>query len=263
MKLYSKILSRFSVLLFLMLLLSASSVSAQSLRNFTTDPVKFINEMQGFLAETDKHSGEQLMEEFIPVWNSGKFSAAQQETIYKTCNTMLRKRMKAFPDFKNYLVTLVSFAKSTQSDQSFASWQTSIDKLLLMPSKYFTNYITTCFLLFRDNTFYESSAVRWYATVNNYQFGFDSLPLIKFPVTDLVCVSKGDSSVIGSTSGILYPTRSLFSGNNGKVNWLRGGYDLNTVRAELNTYTIDITGRDFSADSALFYYSTTFYSAGF
>ncbi|MFM7726219.1 MAG: hypothetical protein ACKO7B_05935, partial [Flavobacteriales bacterium] len=146
---------------FLILGFSTSAFS-QALRNFTSDPLKFASEMQGFLEETDKKAAEKVMEEFLPLWNGGSFSAVQQEAIYRTCNSMLRKRMKAFPEFRNYLVTLVSFSKSNQSAESFSSWQTSMDKLLLLPSKHFSNYISTCQLLFRDNTIYESAAVRWY-----------------------------------------------------------------------------------------------------
>ena len=125
--------------------------NAQVLKNFTPDPVKFAEEMQKFLEETDKKEGSKIMEEFIIEWNGGKFNPTQQDAIYKTSNSMLRKRMKAFPDFKNYIIALTSFARSKQTQQSFTAWQASLDKLLLMPPKYFANYIVTCNNLFRDN----------------------------------------------------------------------------------------------------------------
>ena len=100
--------------------------------------------MKQFMQETDKKEGEKFMEEFNMVWASGKFSPQQQDAIYKTSNAMLRKRLKAFPDFKNYLSALISFSKSTQSAASFSAWQASLDKLLLLPARNFTNYIITC-----------------------------------------------------------------------------------------------------------------------
>lgn len=233
-------------------------VSAQGLKSFSPDPVKYIQEMKTFLSETDKKEGEKLIEEFLPVWNGGKFSAAQQQEIYKTSNSMLKKRQKAFPDFKNYLNALISFAASTQSAASFNAWQASLDKLLTLPPRHFSNYITTCNNLFRDGSIYTSASTRWYVTTDQYTFNFDSIPRIEFQTMDLICQAKGDSSVIYSTKGLLYPTRHLFVGQGGRVNWLRAGWDEQSVRAELRNYTVDVSGSEFSADSTVFYNSNYF-----
>ena len=248
---------RYSLLALLFLLVSPA-VFGQGLRNFTDDPVKFADELQKFLAETDKKEAEKVMEAFLPYWTGGKFSPQQQTAIYKTCNAMLRKRMKAIPDFRNYVMTLTSFAASNQSAESFAAWQSSIDKLLLMPTRFFPQYINTCNLLFRDNTLYESASTRWHTQHNNYRFEFDSIPRILIPATNLVCNSKGDSLMIRETSGAYYPTKQEFFGNGGKVDWTRAGWDAGVVRAELARFRIDVTGSDFEADSVTFYNSTYF-----
>ncbi|HRH65294.1 MAG TPA: hypothetical protein PLU53_03270, partial [Bacteroidia bacterium] len=179
-----------------------NSASGQGIKNFTAEPVKFQEEMKGFLMETDKKEGEKIMEAFAPVWAGGKFTADQQQAIYKTSNGMLRKRMKAFPDFRNYILALTGFAGSNQSAQSFSGWQASLDKLLLMPAKYFANYMITCNNLFRSNSLYESVSTNWHSDNSNYSFDFDTLPKIVFPALNLVCVSKGDSSVIFNTKGV-------------------------------------------------------------
>lgn len=251
-------ISLFGILLWLFIFPAASRLHSQSIRNFTNEPVKFAQEMQGFLEETDRKAAEKIMEDFLLAWNGGKFTASQQEAIYKTCNSMLRKRMKGFPDFRNYLVTLTSFANSNQTQESFSSWQASLDKLLLMPAKYFANYIITCNLLFRDNTLYESASTRWYSSAGNYRFEFDSVPKITFPSLDLICTAKGDSSVISSTKGTYYATSYLFAGSGGKVNWSRAGWDPNAVRADLANYRIDVTGSDFTMDSVTFFNTTYF-----
>src|SRR5437762_951236 len=99
----------FLYLFFPLIFLFASPAHSQSIKNFTPDPVKFIKELDQFFSESNKDDGEAMMKQFTPVWNSGKFSGPQQDAIYKTANAMLRKRMKAFPDFRNYLTTLISF----------------------------------------------------------------------------------------------------------------------------------------------------------
>lgn len=60
------------------------------------------------------------MERFLIPWNAGKFSPAQQEIIYNASNgeILKKKRLKAFPDFSNYLNALIGFSQSSQSTQS-------------------------------------------------------------------------------------------------------------------------------------------------
>src|SRR5690349_20039377 len=117
------------------------SFSQSNIKSFSPYSVKFAQEMEDFLSATDKKDAEKFFKEkFLPVWSGvkvskeefipGKFTSAQKEEIYKTCNTMLKKRMKAYPDFKNYLTTLVRFSNSSQSAESFAAWSSSTDKLL-------------------------------------------------------------------------------------------------------------------------------------
>ncbi len=246
-----------NIFLAILLFLSASA-QAQGLKSFTPDPVVFLSEMKSFLVETDKKEGEKIHEEFSIMWNGGKFNQEQQQSIYKTSNAMLKKRMKAFPDFKNYLNALVSFIGSNQSAASFTAWQDSQDKLLLMPSKHFSNYIIACNNLFRDNSLYSSPSTRWYTLSKDYVFEFDTIPKIVFRKMDLICVSKGDSSVIYGTEGSLYPTRELFAGKGGKVNWTRAGFDETTIHATLSNFQIDVSSSEYKADSVLFTNSVYF-----
>ena len=248
----------FLITLFIAIVGFGNRCQSQSIKNFTSDPIKFIDEMQKFLEETDKKEGGKIMDEFIPLWTGSKFNPSQQDAIYKTANAMLRKRMKAFPDFRNYLAALTSFANSQQSQLSFTSWQASLDKLLLLPPRFYTNYITTCNTLFKDNTLYSSASTNWHSDNNSYSFEFDSLPKIVFPSLSLICTSKGDSSVIYQTKGFLYPTQQKFYGQGGKVNWNRAGWDESVIHATLHDYIIDLTGSDFSADSVDFFNSNYF-----
>jgi len=236
----------------LFLLHAAVYSDAQQLKNFSHDPVKFPQEMKDYLEEANKKQSEEVIPAFLEAWKMGKFSSDQQDHIYNTSDAMLKKRMRPFPDFSNYITTLTSFANSKQSPESFNAWQRSVDKLLKLPAKNFAAYISVCSSLFLSNTLYESVSTRWYADNGNYQFDFDTLPRIIFPTMNLKCSSKGDSSTIFSTQGVYYPNTQTFYGKGGRVNWLRAGFDESTVYADLRTYTIDVTGSDFTADSVEF-----------
>ncbi len=250
-----KIKAVFAAGIFLLFQLHANS---QSIKNFTSDPVKFPQEMETFLTETNKKQGQEIMDIFNKQWAAGKFSTPQQEAVYRTTNSMLRKRMKAFPDFAGYITTLTGFAETNQPVARFDAWQISLDKLLLLPTKNFTKYIDVSNDLFRTNSLYISAAVRWYSTNDQYTFEYDSLAKIIFPQMNLICSTKGDSSVIYNTHGIYYPNREVFLGEGGNVNWIRAGWDEKAVHAQFARYTIDVSKAEYTADSVIFFNSTYF-----
>lgn len=241
------------LLLLVMTFAKNGYLQAQTLKNFSHDPVRFTAEMEAFLQATNKKDGEKLMERFMVPWTAGKFNAAQQETIYSTCDAMLKKRLKAFPDFSNYLNALIGFSASTQSTQSFDNWHTGINKLLKGSVRNFSNYLEVCYDLFTSNTLYSSPSTTWKASNNGYSFEFDSLPKIVFGNMNLACYAKSDSSVIINTQGNYYPNLKKFYGKGGTVTWNRAGLPAKDVYAELSRYQIDVSGSDFDADSVTFY----------
>jgi hypothetical protein len=251
---------RIKIKILFIFLISTSNVFAQTVKNFTQDAEKFPLELQSFLEDADKKQANDMMEEFNLTWSSGKFSSKQKESIIKTANAMLKKRLKAIPDFFNYVSTLNTFAKSSQSTESFSAWQSSLEKLLQLPARHFSSYLVICRNLFRDNTLYESPSTNWHSNNSNYSFEFDSVPKIIFPSLSLICSARGDSSIINETKGFLYPTLHVFYGTGGKVDWNRAGWDPTIIKAELKNFVIDVSGSEFSADSVVFYNSTYFNS---
>jgi len=241
-----------TILYLLFALLMPEIMQAQTIKSFTHDPVVFLTEMQTFLAVTNKKDAEKLIEKFTIPWNS-KFTAEQKERIYSTCDAMLKKRLKAFPDFSNYLNALIGYSESSQTGQSFDNWHAGIGKLLTGSARNFSAYLEVCYDLFATNTLYSSSSTIWKASGNNYTFEFDSLPRIVFGSTNLICIAKQDSAVITATQGVYYPNLKRFYGSGGTVNWSRAGLAPKDVYAELKKYVIDVSGSDYEADSVVFY----------
>jgi hypothetical protein len=246
-------MNRSIIILLSILLLFAHSLYSQTPKNFTREPAKFLTEMQAFLAATNKKDADKLIERFTVPWNGGKFNASQMDRIYNTTDAMLKKRLKAFPDFSNYLNALIGFSESTQSAQSFDAWHAGIDKLMTGSTRNFSSYLDVCYDLFASNTLYASSSTMWKSSTNNYSFDFDSLPKIVFGSMNLMCYAKGDSSLIANTSGSYYPNQKRFYGNGGVVYWTRAGLPVNAVYAQLKNYVVDVSGSDFDADSVTFY----------
>src|SRR5258706_2100231 len=244
-------IKKFALVAFLFLF--SAWVNAQSIKSFTPDANKFIEELKTFFKETASEQSADVLDEFIPYWKKGRLSAAQQDAVYRTANQMLKKRMKAEPDFRNYLTALAAFINSGQTESVFDAWQKSLDALLQGKNLVFASFILVSKSLFADNSLYSSQYVTWRSDNNNYTFSVDSLPKITFPALTLTCSAKGDSSIIYNTKGVYYPTTETFYGSGGKVNWQRAGWDANKIYATLKNYSLDVSKAEGSADSITFY----------
>lgn len=231
---------------------------AQAPKSFTPDAVAYPKEMQAFLQSSIKKDADELMERFLPVWQANKFTPEQQKKIYEFSNDMLRKRMKPFPDFANYLNALMGFANSGQSNESFKNWHLSLEKGLATTTKKLSDYIENCYTLFAKNEIYESTSVKWISGSNKYVFEFDSMPKVVFPVTTLTCLAKNDSSVIYNTQFVYYPNLKRIIGRGGRVNWIRGGLPEAVAYADVSNYSIDVNGSDYFMDSVTFHYTKYF-----
>ncbi len=229
-------------------------VAQTKIQTFSEDDTQFLEEMLQLLESADKKPAREFMDEFSLPWTEGKINAEQKKFIRATGNIMLKKRSKPFPDFKNFLGSVLNFVNGTQPRESYIAWQKSVEKLLTGKTMTgFYNFVAMSEGLFKNNSFYKSTTTEWRATSSEYKFEFDSVPKVIFPKTDISCYSKGDSASIYRTSGIYYPTDQLWVGNGGRVDWRRAGVDENLSYAELKRYKIKCKTSSYTVDSVLYY----------
>jgi len=151
------------ILIFLLLLAPFFS-EAQAPKQFSSDPTAFFKELKGFMELTNKKETEKLLDQFEVIWvEEPKFTGDQQAIIIHTANDMLKKRMKAFPDFGNYLEALMGFTKSGRDLETFKKWHSSLDKMLSGTTRRYSDYLEICADLFAGNILYESSSTKWVA----------------------------------------------------------------------------------------------------
>jgi hypothetical protein len=224
---------------------------AQAPKSFSSDASKYLSELQSFMEATNKKEGAEIMAAFSPVWS--KFSSEMQQTIITTSNGMLQKRMKAFPDFKEYVRALMAFSNSNQTPGNFTAWHKSLEKMLEGKSRSYTNYVSTMGGLFKDNTLYSSASTQWMVSAADYTLDYDSLPKVNFTKIDLSSKARGDSITIYNTSGSFYPTSDIFYGNGGRVTWERAGIKPTDMFADLISYRINVTKGEYVSDSAMFH----------
>jgi hypothetical protein len=239
----------------LFVILSSQTHGQTTIKSFTSDSTIFFQEMEYFMTTSRKEDGTAVMDDFSWVWLGGKFSDKQRESVYKVANLMLKKKKRAFPDFKNYLFTIAQFVNSKyQTEENFFEWQAIVTKLVKRKGKKeFADYMHSCNSLFEENLLYSSNSNSWAANNSNYKFGFDSLPSITFEALTLTCYSKGDSSVIQNTKGIYYPTIRRWVGEGGKITWERAGFSPDSVFAEINDYQIEVKSPSYSINDVVFY----------
>ena len=262
-------------------------IEAQTFKEFSNDKDKFIDELESFIRNTSEDEADLIMAELRALWPMDAVKSKQEEKIYKTanavyqkrlkklkaestfiysfesgklnnyqiqmiimmCNKMLKKKMKAIPDFKTYLYTVISFLTTFQSEDSFDAWNITVNKLIDKKKRYFTVFLKNCNNIFLYNSVYVTQNVKWQGTSPTFSFDYDSLPKVVFPKMDLYCVAKKDTARIYATKGSFYPTTGKWQGKGGRVLWSRAGISEEQSYADLSTYTIELKSSKYKADS--------------
>jgi hypothetical protein len=227
------------------------------LREFTREKQAFYDELTELLEDADKKEGKELMEEnFGPFWlNSDIYNDAQKEKIYDVADLMLKKRLRPFPFYKSFVIALLSFPGSAQEGEGFDTWADIVKVLESGSNKKLEEFLTMTEGLLTDNTFYESPSTIWKGTNAGWQFQLEGKEYrIVFPSTDLICRSKGDSSVIYATKGVFDQQKDKWYGEEGKLTWERAGLDPNETYGVIqNPYELNMRSSFFVIDSVRFY----------
>lgn len=275
------------IITLILIVIAPSFSMAQSFHKFSSKKEEFIIELEKFFEKTSEEESAKIMAEFRAIWpmdlvtpkkeekiykqansifqsrlkklgakstfiygfESGKLNNYQIQMIILMCNKMLEKRMKAIPDFKTYIYSVISFFTTYQTEDSFDTWNITINKLLNEKKRYFIVFLNNCNNIFLFNAVYITKNVKWQGSSPTFSFDYDSLPKVVFPKMDLFCVAKGDTSRIFKTKGAFYPTIGKWAGKGGRVLWTRAGIPESRSYADLSKYTIELKSSKFSADS--------------
>lgn len=238
----------------LLLLLMPRLASAQT-KPFSSDQALFLEEMTAFLEAADKKEARGFMTEvFAPVWQGTFYTEAQRARVVEVANFMLKKRFEAFPSFRDYLASVAAFPSGGRSGTEFDAWMKGLNELVQGGRKQnVSSFISTCAGLFKDNTLLASPSTTWRARSARFTFAFDSVPVVRFERTDLVCTAKGDSSVILGTTGLFMPTTGMWRGVGGRITWERAGLKPTATFAEWDhPYTLRMKGSAYEIDSVQF-----------
>jgi hypothetical protein len=245
---------QFTILSVIFFALTSLSVNAQ-VEVFSGDPVKFIDEVRQSLIQGDRVNGKKLGDRLEDEWKDKKIPEDRIRVMIATLNEMQKKRYRAYPHFAPYIEAVLASVKSKRDDAEFNKWDESVRYVMKKrASSAFVDYLENSKNLIEQNIVYKSSSLQWISRFADWklQFTEGSEPVIFFPRTDLLVLSKGDSSVIYGTSGILQITEGKWVGKSGRIFWDRANLAHDKVNADLKNYQIDLKSPRFVADSVMF-----------
>lgn len=240
------------ILIPIILLLFSSFGNAQGF--FSTDSTKFLKDVVDYLGQVNKQDAKEFQKEFEPIWFGGVYSPGERALIYSATNQIALKKLKIYPDFKEYLIAVKSAKETGMNADDFETWHATVEKALNEKNKKrFTAYINTCALLLSKNIIYQSSSTTWQSSNNNYRFTYEKEPIIHFDEIELKCFAKNDSSVLFKTSGDYFPFTSQWEGKGGTLTWRRAELPEDKFYAEIDDYKISMKSSGYTVDSVKFY----------
>ena len=239
-----------TVLLFTFLLIQ--SLSAQRPNSFSYDPSRFIGEFEDFFKTFAKGDNKDAGDEFYANYSAGKYNTQQKMAIIKLTNEMLDNNCQGNPDFVQYVLTCNALVNSGQISK-FENWHKTLSTSLKRSRDDFQKFLTVSKNVFADKTLLQVGAFTWVAEASNIDLQVQGDPMFIFKNMTLFCYTPGDTFEIYNTNGRFIPSKNVWMGNGGKMDWTRVGLDSNKVYAQLKNYKIDLTDGLTVADSASFF----------
>ncbi len=237
------------------LLLQVAPVSAQLAETFSGDPVQYPEELYRYMQININSETEKILNDFIILWSESAFSFQEQQRIINTSQYLIDKKAKPYPQFSNFLSCITSFKQSIQYATNYDNWENGLDLILTdknLSLSTANNYLVFSKLLVDSNFLYSSRSANWKITSSDYEFVVDTTVRIEVKNTNLICYARRDSIHIFNTSGVFFPITSIWQGSLGTVTWERAGYAKEDAYAELKTYSIDMTGIEYTAENVIF-----------
>ena len=248
-------------LILLCTLLFTFSVNAQT---FSVNREKFVKEFQASLTEFGKGEFHDFTKKTLPqmLLESGAFPEAYFTKMVETCNLMVTKKLKPYPEIYQYVFSVASLIKGKQSTTSFQAWHSSIDKLLDNKNiKKFEDFIDLSAGFFSERRISEASNFSWFYEGGEYSFEFSDKPFIKCTNGNLICRVLNrdlkekadnpyiDSLVVYKTTGTYDPVLKKWDGDGGTITWEKVGLPKNETFAVLKKYDVSCKSSNLNADS--------------
>ncbi len=106
-----------------------SHIAIAQLTEFSTDPSKFVGQMEKHLASFDRKDAKEFTEKLELVW--GNIDASDKSRMIALSNAMAQKKFRPYPEFKAYWLSCYELLAGIKTDpQKFQVWQGILEKLI-------------------------------------------------------------------------------------------------------------------------------------
>lgn len=231
-------------------------------QSYPNDREKFVKEFQRVLNEYGKGEFHDFAKKELPVMllEGTSFPNDYFSKMVETCNLMVTKKLKPYPEIYNYVFSVAAFVKGKQPKESYLAWHTAVDKILDNRNiKKFEDFIELSAGFFSESRISESPNYSWFYIGGTYKFEFDTKTSILFSGGNLVCramsrsgASKGeviDSLNIMNTSGEYDLTLKKWDGKGGKITWEKVGLPADKTFALLKNYETSMRNSTVNVDT--------------
>ncbi len=235
-----------------MFLWIAQTANAQRPNSFSFDPTVFINEFESYMSTSSKREVKDMAEEFSGYYNAGKFTNQQKVQMIKLCNEMLNATCQISPDFEGYLKTINALVSNNYLNK-FDGWHKTLSASLKVSKEDFQKFLLASKNIFAENKMLTLGGFTWVTSTPDADLIIEKEPLFSFKNLNLICYTPGDTFELYNTSGKFYPSKNLWIGKGGKIDWTRVGLDSNKVYALIKNYRINLNDGELVADSSSFF----------
>lgn len=232
---------------------------AQQLKAFTATDLSKVPEEFISLLETNKAQGDlnkQYKKEFPLLWE--QMSEEKRADFVKIGNNMLKKRVfRPYPHFANLANLYKAFCASDHEKE----YKQFAQSLIYASSEKASVYekLVNCYTgLLTEGVIFAGTAAKWKTENTNFVFLHDSVPAVQFDNITLDAEGLRQTLHIFETSGIYFPLRNVWEGQDGRVSWERNGDEAKDIEARLKNYTINMKQAGYEADSVTYTNPTYF-----
>lgn len=208
-----------------------------------------------FSASANKQTSKAFFKELEQFWNSPETSTETKTSILTVCDKIHEKRGVPFPDYHEYLSTVMAFKSNESLLSSYNEWHNGILTLLNRP-RFHMRHAIPLFKLTRgaliDNILFSTSAIQWKSTSEQLTFEFSDSLYITTNSTNLYCASTHDTIYIKNTKGRVNLMSGKWEGEKGLITWEQSGYSPDVVNAQFNDYAINMKRNEVIIDSVMF-----------
>lgn len=253
-------MTRKTIILLLVCIFSALTLSAQRFTSFSIDPSLTKEEVRTFASTVPKErqkEAEAFVAKFDAFWDSPAMTEEFQDSFLETANLLLRKNLRFFPHFVAFQGAFDAFINSELTDNDKA-WLKAIQYHLNNDLADFHHVMNDYESIFTNDILYQTPNVHWTAYGYAEELGLDQgEPYFRYQDIDLVGAGSRDSVEILGTSGRYYPGSKKWKGDKGTIQWYRAGLS-SEVKATFHEYEVDVRQPKVKVENATLYYPKYF-----